>query len=165
MPGFPLARLVADSDVSAVDAVVLRNHGLFTFDDDADQALARHRALVASATAHLGVEAWGESGETATSVGTVLELAKLRRDISLAAGHPMLLRQTRSARAAAFAARDDVARLTSRGTATPEHVIHTSAPRSSDAMSKGMRNVTASTSSDTAPAHKVLWPSSTLLRA
>lgn len=125
MPGFPLARLVADSDVSGVDAVVLRNHGLFTFAEDADEALARHRELVALATEHLGVPGWGSPGEEAPATGTARELAELRRDISRAASRPMLLRQTRSSRAASFAARDDVVSLTSRGTATPEHVIHT----------------------------------------
>ncbi len=125
MPGFPLARLVADSDVSGVDAVVLRNHGLFTFADDADAALARHRELVALAEAHLGVDSWGEPGELTPASGTAVELATLRRDVSRAAGAPMLVRQTRSARGAEFAARPEAAELTSRGTATPEHVIHT----------------------------------------
>lgn len=125
MPGFPLARLVADHDVTDVDAVVLRNHGLFTFADVADEALARHRDLVAVAAAHLGVTSWGNPGEKIPATGSAVEIASLRRDISLAAGVPTLLRQTRSARGAAFAARNDAAELTSRGTATPEHVIHT----------------------------------------
>lgn len=125
MPGFPLARLIADSDVSGVDAVVLRNHGLFTFADDADTALARHRELVAFAEAHLGIGTWGDPGTRAPAFGTVAELATLRRDVSRAAGAPMLVRQTRSARGAEFAARPEAHELTSRGTATPEHVIHT----------------------------------------
>ncbi|KAM9866171.1 3-phenylpropionate-dihydrodiol/cinnamic acid-dihydrodiol dehydrogenase [Leucobacter aridicollis] len=125
MPGFPLARLIADSDVSGVDAVVLRNHGLFTFADAADTALSRHRELVALADTHLGVSTWGNPGGTAPASGTVTELATLRRDVSRAAGTPMLVRQTRSARGAEFAARPGVAELTRRGTATPEHVIHT----------------------------------------
>lgn len=125
MPGFPLARLIADSDVSGVDAVVLRNHGLFTFADAADTALSRHRELVALADTHLGVSTWGNPGGTAPASGTVTELATLRRDVSRAAGTPMLVRQTGSARGAEFAARPGVAELTRRGTATPEHVIHT----------------------------------------
>ena len=125
MPGFPLARLVAGTDVSGVDAVVLRHHGLFTFADDGDAALARHRELVALASAHLGDPEWGSPGAVAPAAGTPEELARLRRDISAAAGAPQLLRQTRSARGAEFAARPDAARLVSRGTATPEHVIHT----------------------------------------
>ncbi|OAZ41759.1 short-chain dehydrogenase [Microbacterium arborescens] len=137
MPGFPLARLVADTDLSGVDALVLRNHGLFTFGDDPDAVLARHREIVARAAEVSGIVApetnAGETGAGETgageggipSRGTIEAIANLRADIARAAGRPLLLRQSRSHRAAAFAARPDVSAATTRGTATPEHVIYT----------------------------------------
>lgn len=125
MPGFPLARMVADTDVNGVTAVVLRNHGLFTFGDDADGTLDRHRALVASASTHLGVTSWGGAGDTLEREGSALDIAALRREVSLAAGAPQLLRQSQSSRAASFARRDGLPERMNRGTATPEHVIHT----------------------------------------
>lgn len=125
MPGFELAKLIADADLTGVDAIVLSGHGLFTFADDADAALARHLELVARASAALGVEAWGEAGEHVARPGEALEVARLRRALSEAAGQPMFVVQSDSARALGFAGRDGLAELTSRGTATPEHVIHT----------------------------------------
>lgn len=125
MPGFPLARLVARTDVTGVDAVVLSNHGLFTFGDDADAVLARHRELVDRASVAAGVANWGDSGSAITRTGDPDVIASLRRAVSEAAGRPMLLRQSASARADAFARRTDLAAVISRGTATPEHVLYT----------------------------------------
>jgi rhamnose utilization protein RhaD (predicted bifunctional aldolase and dehydrogenase)/NAD(P)-dependent dehydrogenase (short-subunit alcohol dehydrogenase family) len=125
MPGFDLARLVAGTDLDGADAIVLSNHGLFTFADDPDDALARHLALVERASAALGVDAWGDPGEAVERAGDPIELARLRLELSRAAGRPMHLRQSTSSRALAFARRDGLEAVTSRGTATPEHVIHT----------------------------------------
>ena len=125
MPGFPLARRIASTDVSTVDAVVLRNHGLFTFADDPDAALGRHRELVARAASATGVTQWGDPGGTSDRKGDVEELAELRRAVSAAAGRPMLMRQSTSSRGAEVAARPGLDRATSRGTATPEHVLYT----------------------------------------
>ncbi|SDQ51369.1 SDR family NAD(P)-dependent oxidoreductase [Microbacterium sp. cf332] len=132
MPGFPLARLVADTDLSGVDALVLRNHGLFTFGDDPDAVLARHREIVARAAEVSRIVApETNAGETDAGDhdlpprGTLETIAGLRADIARAAGRPMLLRQSRSRRAAAFAGRTDLDAATTRGTATPEHVIYT----------------------------------------
>lgn len=125
MPGFELARLVATTELGDADAIVLANHGLFTFADDADLALERHRDLVAAASVALGTENWGDGGATVARAGEAVEVAALRREISHAAARPLLLRQSSSERGLAFARRDDLAAVTGRGTATPEHVIRT----------------------------------------
>ena len=129
-PGFVLARAVAEAGAallgdSDTDALVLANHGLFTFGDDADAVLARHLDLVRVASEELGVAAWGEPGEAVARAGSPLDVARLRRDVSRAAGHPLLAVQSTSGRAAAYATRPDAARVSSRGTATPEHLIYT----------------------------------------
>lgn len=125
MPGFPLARLIARTDVGGVDAIVLRNHGLFTFGDDVDAVLQRHRELVARAGEVVGTTDWGAEGEVVARRGAAVDIARLRREISDVAGVPMHVRQSTSAKADAFARRDGVAARTSRGTATPEHVLYT----------------------------------------
>lgn len=54
MPGFPLAKAVADA-VEAnpeVEGVLLHHHGLFTFGDSGEESLQRHFDLVALASAH-----------------------------------------------------------------------------------------------------------------
>lgn len=126
MPGFDLAKLVATADLpDDVDAIVLANHGLFSFADDADEALARHLELVARASDALGVTEWGSAGGVVPRGGSPFEVAALRRAVSEAAGRPMIVRQSESERGAVFARRPDLARVTGRGTATPEHVIRT----------------------------------------
>lgn len=125
MPGFPLARAVASAPLDGVDALVLANHGLFTFADDPDEALRRHRELVDRASASFGAPAWGDPGPAAPRGGSPVELAGLRRDLSAAAGRPLIVRQSESSRGSAFAHRADAAQATSRGTATPEHIIRT----------------------------------------
>jgi rhamnose utilization protein RhaD (predicted bifunctional aldolase and dehydrogenase)/NAD(P)-dependent dehydrogenase (short-subunit alcohol dehydrogenase family) len=125
MPGFELAKLIAEADLTGLDAIVLSGHGLFTFADTADAALERHLQLVARASEVLGVTAWGDAGAAVPRPGEALDIARLRRAVSDAAGHPVFLAQSDSSRALEFAGRDRLAELTSRGTATPEHVIYT----------------------------------------
>jgi len=125
MPGFPLARAVAAVPLDGVDALVLAGHGLFTFADDADEALRRHRELVERASASFGSPDWGATGAPVERGGSPVELARLRRDLSTAAGRPLVLRQSASSRALDYARQPDLPAVTSRGTATPEHIIRT----------------------------------------
>lgn len=125
MPGFPLARAVAEAPLDGVDALVLANHGLFTFADDADEALRRHLELVGRASASFGSPDWGSPGPRIERAGSPVELADLRRSLSAAAGRPLVVRQSESSRALVFASRPDLPAVTGRGTATPEHVIRT----------------------------------------
>lgn len=125
MPGFPLARAVAEAPLDGVDALVLANHGLFTFADDPDEALRRHRELVDRASASFGDPPWGDEGPDAERGGSAVELAQLRRDVSRTAGRPLVVRQSASSRARGYTQRPDLAEVTGRGTATPEHVIRT----------------------------------------
>ncbi|HET6772450.1 MAG TPA: SDR family oxidoreductase [Acidimicrobiales bacterium] len=76
----------------------------------------------------------GDAGALAAAAGrgvaVVLEgeagaLAMLRRDISAAAGHPMILRRAGGDAAARFAARHDLATVSQVGPATPDHVLRT----------------------------------------
>ena len=72
-------------------------------------------ALAAAAGRGVDVVLEGEAGA----------LAMLRRDISAAAGHPMILRRASGDEAARFVARDDLATVTQVGPATPDHVLRT----------------------------------------
>lgn len=125
MPGFPLARAVADAPLEGVDALVLANHGLFTFADDPDEALRRHLELVERGSASFGSPSWGSTGDRVARGGSPTDIARLRRDLSTVAGRPLVLRQSESSRALAYASRPDLRAVTGRGTATPEHIIRT----------------------------------------
>lgn len=72
----------------------------------------------------------GVADTAATAASVVIEgelgaLAMLRRDISAAAGHPMVVRTATGDAARRFAARDDLDVVSQVGPATPDHVLRT----------------------------------------
>ena len=100
-PGPPLRPDVPGRGPDATRGMVLLNHGLFTFADDAHTAYEHHVELVARAVAHLDA-AYAAAGHDphepvvqpdpqADTDEQRLALAELRRDVSAHAGHPMVL--------------------------------------------------------------------------
>ncbi|MBW8879502.1 MAG: bifunctional aldolase/short-chain dehydrogenase [Acidobacteria bacterium] len=134
MPGFDLARLCAQRFAAEAGpetvGMVLLNHGIFSFGATARESYERMIHLVSLAEVYLKrLGAWelGPFPEPADSVATA-DLARLRHEISKAAGFPMLLasrRNARNARSRAFARRPDAAAVSQQGPATPDHVIRT----------------------------------------
>jgi rhamnose utilization protein RhaD (predicted bifunctional aldolase and dehydrogenase)/NAD(P)-dependent dehydrogenase (short-subunit alcohol dehydrogenase family) len=138
MPGFDLARLCAQRFPAEAGpetiGMVLLNHGIFSFGETAREAYERMIHLVELAEDYLKrLGAWelGPFPETSdtprTPAGDLdsLSLARLRHEISAAAGFPMLLASSRHARSLAFARRPDAASISQQGPATPDHVIRT----------------------------------------
>jgi NAD(P)-dependent dehydrogenase (short-subunit alcohol dehydrogenase family) len=80
----------------------------------AEDYLARHRAGELPPPRAAGVQ-----------TGLRGELARLRREISACAGFPVVLATQADAKFLDFARRDDVARVSQQGPATPDHVIRT----------------------------------------
>jgi rhamnose utilization protein RhaD (predicted bifunctional aldolase and dehydrogenase)/NAD(P)-dependent dehydrogenase (short-subunit alcohol dehydrogenase family) len=77
-----------------------------------------------------GTAGGGEGGPLTRAPGprTVEDLvavAEVRRELSRAAGHPMVLRWCDDEACARFAVRDDLDRVSQVGTATPDHVLRT----------------------------------------
>lgn len=131
MPGFDLARLCArefarQSGPQTIGMVLL-NHGIFSFGATAQESYERMIDLVGRAEAYLQRnQAWDISGSTPkgdTPVG--FAMAALRKDISAAAGFPVVLARHADAASLSFAQREDVAAIAGRGPATPDHVIRT----------------------------------------
>jgi rhamnose utilization protein RhaD (predicted bifunctional aldolase and dehydrogenase)/NAD(P)-dependent dehydrogenase (short-subunit alcohol dehydrogenase family) len=130
MPGFDLAKRVAEQfPREAHDGtlgMVLMNHGLFTFGESAQIAYERMIRLVDEAESYLRQHhAWSlptEARETAIDTGA---LAELRRNISDAAGFPIILASHRADAELSFCQRDDLEAICQRGPATPDHVIRT----------------------------------------
>ena len=132
MPGFDLARLCAER--FALEAgpntigMALLNHGMFSFGATAKESYERMIGLVARAEDYLkSHNAWDIAWPDATHpTGNVsLDLARLRREISDAAGFPVILARHADAQSLAFAGRDDIATISQQGPATPDHVIRT----------------------------------------
>ena len=132
MPGFDLARLCAERFPAAAGpqtiGMVLLSHGIFSFGATAREAYERMIDLVRLAEEYLERQgAWrlGPFLEPAEDRAARLEIVALRREISQAAGAPVILSSRRDARSLAFARREDAARVAQQGPATPDHVIRT----------------------------------------
>ena len=147
-------RLADAAGGDGVAGLVLARHGLVTFADDAREAYECHLALVARALARVeaasaraasfppaglmppgfGAREGGDDSAFGTGdpgpprrvvPGELGGLATLRRDLSAAAGRPLVLHRWRGDRARRFAARPDLARVSQSGPASPHHVLRT----------------------------------------
>ncbi|HEX7098299.1 MAG TPA: bifunctional aldolase/short-chain dehydrogenase [Acidimicrobiia bacterium] len=130
MPGFDLARVVAqmwpEQGRSDTSGMVLMNHGLFTFGDTTREAYARHVDLITRAEEYLDRHApLAASADAELEDVDPVELAQLRRQISDAAGAPMIVSRHRDPAVARFVARPDLESLANRGPLTPDHIIRT----------------------------------------
>jgi len=129
MPGFDLAKLCAEvypkqASISTI-GMVLMNHGIFSFGDSAKQSYDRMIELVGRAEAYLEKNAPLAVAKDIEPSADALALAELRKNVSDAAGFPMLLRTSSSSAALSFANHPKADELSQRGPATPDHVIRT----------------------------------------
>ncbi|MDO8261844.1 MAG: bifunctional aldolase/short-chain dehydrogenase [Gallionella sp.] len=129
MPGFDLAKLCAEvfpaQATSRTIGMVLMNHGIFSFGDTAKQSYDRMIALVGRAEDYLNRNAPLAPEAGIESTANWLGLPGLRKKVSVAAGFPMLLRSNAGSAALAFARQPDIAAISQRGPATPDHIIRT----------------------------------------
>jgi rhamnose utilization protein RhaD (predicted bifunctional aldolase and dehydrogenase)/NAD(P)-dependent dehydrogenase (short-subunit alcohol dehydrogenase family) len=131
MAGFDLATHCARAFPKLKNAntvgMVLLSHGIFAFGADAREAYERMIELVSMAERYLeGKKAWSVALPPAAAPAFKrVEAAKLRSEVSRAAGFPLLCRCNDSSRFLAFARHPDVTRLSQGGPATPDHVIWT----------------------------------------
>jgi rhamnose utilization protein RhaD (predicted bifunctional aldolase and dehydrogenase)/NAD(P)-dependent dehydrogenase (short-subunit alcohol dehydrogenase family) len=137
MPGFILARevygMTRDIDWAEVEGIILLNHGVFTFGDDARSSYERMIQLVSEAEDYLDlhaplsleVEDDADGADAGSPHDDLVALARIRRAVSKAAGAPLIATLDSSANQVAFSSRPDVGEVSSRGPLTPDHVIRT----------------------------------------
>ena len=133
MPGFDLAKLCAERFAAEAGentvGMVLLNHGIFSFGQNAKESYERMIALVGRAEEYLNRNnAWDvEPAAVAASheIELAREQAKLRADISKAAGFPVIVARHTDDKSLSFARRTDVSTIAQQGPATPDHVIRT----------------------------------------
>ena len=134
MPGFDLAKLCAEHFVAEAGAntvgMVLLNHGIFSFGTSAKESYERMIALVGRAEDYLRRHNALDIAPTAmTAVHENMELAreqaKLRADISSAAGFPVIVSRHADDKILSFIRRTDISTISQQGPATPDHVIRT----------------------------------------
>jgi rhamnose utilization protein RhaD (predicted bifunctional aldolase and dehydrogenase)/NAD(P)-dependent dehydrogenase (short-subunit alcohol dehydrogenase family) len=132
MPGFDLARLVAERFPAQASehtiGMVLMNHGIFSFGNNAQESYERMIDLVTLAEDYLATKDAWELVIEPTAVprqALGMQVATLRHDISRVAGYPIILITDQSARAMAFIQRSDCEEISQQGPATPDHIIRT----------------------------------------
>jgi len=132
MPGFDLAKEVvkifSEQSSENTEGMILMNHGIFTFGNSAKESYDRMIKLVSKAEDYLMThKAWdikiSEIPETHSI--QVSKIAKLRQNISIAAGKSMLFHITNSKSGLSFSNNKDIQSIATRGPLTPDHVIRT----------------------------------------
>lgn len=127
MPGFILAQKIYEMtqnfDWDTCDGIILHNHGIFTFDNDAKKSYDKmieavslaEEFLVENAAVNLASqEAYAE-----------VDLEKLGEILSKVKGYEVVTKLDQSALAKYYASQDDLATFATRGVLTPEHIIRT----------------------------------------
>jgi len=129
MPGFDLARLAAREfprqATHATEGLILMNHGAFTFGSTARESYKQMIELVSRAEEAIAARVNRPPVKADTVPFDRLAIARLRADVSDAAGVPVLLRTDPDEAGRAFARDERVAELSQVGPATPDHVIWT----------------------------------------
>ena len=129
MPGFVLAREVflrtQNINWNSIKGIILMHHGIFTFHDEARTSYENMIAAVTLAEQYL--EAEGAIIQTAHTEGPRNSLfqAQVRKQVSLAAGKPMLAVHDNTPGATAFSQTGHIETLINRGPLTPDHIIRT----------------------------------------
>jgi len=128
MAGFTLAKLAAEiyENDPKVEGLLLLKHGLFTFGKTAKESYERHIEAVDAAERFASVKTEGARVSCGRPEPLAYEtVAPVLRGKLGAGERRYLLTLRRSPRIDAFVARADLASVTQRGPATPDHVIRT----------------------------------------
>ena len=135
--GFELAKACHDvfnrDATASTIGMVLMHHGIFAFGASARESYERMIALVTRAEDYLkSHDAWDIPLRFPATIpipaspnAPILAIAALRRDISRAAGFPMVMTLSSDLMSQAFARRPDLESLSQRGPATPQHAVFT----------------------------------------
>jgi len=132
MPGFDLAREVRtcwkEKAAPKTKALVLLNHGLFTFAESTVEAYTNHIDLVSRAESFLASKSRVSTVSNPRPVNQKSKpefIAHLRNKVSAIAGKPMVLSRESGNQIMSFIERPDLAKVAMRGPLTPDHVIRT----------------------------------------
>jgi rhamnose utilization protein RhaD (predicted bifunctional aldolase and dehydrogenase)/NAD(P)-dependent dehydrogenase (short-subunit alcohol dehydrogenase family) len=129
MPGFILARKVHEMTQGlhwkTCEGIVLLNHGIFTFADDAKVSYERMITLVSKAESYIRKQKIKIAVRHQKPAVDLIALVRLRQAVSKAQGKAVTARLKNDPRSLGFSGLSNVAAITSRGTLTPDHVIRT----------------------------------------
>jgi rhamnose utilization protein RhaD (predicted bifunctional aldolase and dehydrogenase)/NAD(P)-dependent dehydrogenase (short-subunit alcohol dehydrogenase family) len=134
MPGFILAKTIYSMtrgiDWSQYDGIVLLNHGVFTFDDDARRSYENMIDIVTRAEHYIESHIEPQKAASITDANDEAEadlkmLARTRKKVSAVRGTAVYALFDDSPEARSFACLNDVDAVSTRGPLTPDHIIRT----------------------------------------
>jgi rhamnose utilization protein RhaD (predicted bifunctional aldolase and dehydrogenase)/NAD(P)-dependent dehydrogenase (short-subunit alcohol dehydrogenase family) len=128
MPGFILSRQVNAAiklnDPGAYKGIILMHHGVFTYSDVAKVAYENMIELVTRAEGHIALNG-KTTFPTAQNTVDLLDLARIRKAVSITRGSAQLAMLDQSPEAQGYSSLSNVAEIATRGPITPDHVIRT----------------------------------------
>ncbi|MBC2694020.1 MAG: bifunctional aldolase/short-chain dehydrogenase [Desulfobacteraceae bacterium] len=129
MPGFILAKkvyeLTRNLDWSKVEGIILLNHGVFTFSNNARTSYERMIYIASLADDYLTKQGVFDSVAKAEPLEDLLSLSRIRHQVSKIKGDAMITRLDQNQDACGFANLPDVDSIATRGPMTLDHVIRT----------------------------------------
>jgi rhamnose utilization protein RhaD (predicted bifunctional aldolase and dehydrogenase) len=127
MPGFELARkiyeMTKDLHWDEIDGIILHNHGIFTFDDDAKTSYSKMIDAVSRAEKFLDENAIVHIEHN--YVHSDCDIARIIKTMSEYKGHEVHIAINQTPLAAFYASQPNLREFASRGVLTPEHIIRT----------------------------------------
>ena len=127
MPGFELAHTIYEMtkelDWAKIDGIILHNHGIFTFDNDARESYNKMIDAVTQAEVFLQQNASLQVAQKFEP--SECDMQKIVKVLSDAKGYEISININQSPLANYYASQDNLREFASRGVLTPEHIIRT----------------------------------------
>ena len=127
MPGFLLAQkiyeMTKDLDWSTIEGIILHNHGIFTFDNDARESYEKMIDAVAQAEVFLAQNAKLQIAHNYEH--SECDMQKIVQVLSAAKGYDVSININQTPLANYYASQDNLREFATRGVLTPEHIIRT----------------------------------------
>ena len=127
MPGFLLAhqiyKMTKELDWDSIDGIILHNHGIFTFDEDAKTAYTKMIDAVSLAEDFLDEKAVVDIQHK--YVHSDCDIARVVNTMAEYKGHEVHIAINQTPLAAFYASQPNLREFASRGVLTPEHIIRT----------------------------------------
>ena len=127
MPGFILAqtiyRMTEDFDWQKCAGIILHNHGIFTFDNDAKRSYDKMIEAVTQAETFL--ESRAPIALTEKPAGRAFDTQRLKKAVEAAKGYEVVMKTDQSPLALTYTSQPDLKTFATRGVLTPEHIIRT----------------------------------------
>ncbi len=129
MPGFVLAKKIFEMtkgiDWADYDGMILLNHGVFTFDDDAKSSYEKMIKIVSMAEDHIEAQTTSNASANNNAEVDLQLLAIIRKKVAELRGAAVYALTDNSTEACSFASLDNADSISNRGPLTPDHIIRT----------------------------------------